>query len=142
MFHRSSFSPLSFSPQAFHGAVQEGRSGYWRLFYMRMQEEDLAKRGVAEEQKEPVVAEKKKRAIPKTRSVPDAEEPQVEIPPFVFKDVSLPYDTYNDTENLVNSIDNEHSLIFQWNQYKIYSQLVIVKEAENDDDDILLLLAA
>lgn len=41
MFHRSSFSPVSFSSQAFHGATEEGRSGYWRLFFYQMQEEAL-----------------------------------------------------------------------------------------------------
>lgn len=43
MFHRSSFSPVSFSQAAFSGAsqAQEGRSGYWRLFFYQMQEEAL-----------------------------------------------------------------------------------------------------
>ena len=46
MFHlSSSFSPVSFSTLSFHGtlapAEQSARSGYWRLFFMQMQEEAL-----------------------------------------------------------------------------------------------------
>ena len=45
VFHRSSFSPVSFSQAAFSGASQaqeqQGRSGYWRLFFYQMQEEAL-----------------------------------------------------------------------------------------------------
>ena len=44
MFNRSSFSPVSFSRTAWAGIQQqqqEGRSGYWRLFYHQLQEAAL-----------------------------------------------------------------------------------------------------
>ena len=45
MFNRSSFSPVSFSRISFNGvqAANEGRSGYWRLFFTNLQEESLRK---------------------------------------------------------------------------------------------------
>lgn len=45
MFNRSSFSPVSFSRISFNGvqAANEGRSGYWRLFFTNLQEEALKK---------------------------------------------------------------------------------------------------
>ena len=60
MFHRSSFSPVSFSRAAFAGATsapeaQDGRSGYWRLFFTKMQEEALR----PEEEQKPVVDQPK-----------------------------------------------------------------------------------
>lgn len=55
MFHRPSFSPVSFSRISFNGATQpveqSGRSGYWRLFYYQMQEETL--KGKDEEPSKP-----------------------------------------------------------------------------------------
>lgn len=52
MFNPSSFSPVSFSRISFNGvqAANEGRSGYWRLFFMQMQE-DALKKSVKEEVK-------------------------------------------------------------------------------------------
>lgn len=46
MFNRNSFSPISFSRTAWAGiqqSQQEGRSGYWRLFYYQLQEAALNK---------------------------------------------------------------------------------------------------
>ena len=46
MFNRNSFSPISFSRTAWAGiqqSQQEGRSGYWRLFYHQLQEAALNK---------------------------------------------------------------------------------------------------
>jgi hypothetical protein len=49
MFNRPSFSPVSFSQISFNGYSHvvpqtDERSGYWRLFFMNMQEEALKKR--------------------------------------------------------------------------------------------------
>lgn len=44
VFHRSSFSTISFSRTAWAGIKQDeqsGRSGYWRLFYHQLQEQAL-----------------------------------------------------------------------------------------------------
>lgn len=50
MFHHNSFNPVSFSIQSFKMAQEDqGRSGYWRLFFYKMQEEALKKDQVKEE---------------------------------------------------------------------------------------------
>ena len=49
MFNHNSFSPISFSRTAWAGIKQQqqqGRSGYWRLFYHQLQEAALNEKGV------------------------------------------------------------------------------------------------
>lgn len=92
MFNRSSFSPVSFSTISFNGArlADEGRSGYWRLFFTNLQEEALKKRDektTEPARQRPVVQatqpkDKKqpKPALPKRRKKVEVEKPLPIIP--------------------------------------------------------------
>ena len=94
MFNRSSFSPVSFSRISFAGAqaANEGRSGYWRMFFANMQEEALKKRdektdGDTGKRAAPeVVASKGKKqpkpVVPKKRKVVEAAPSRAPIIPF------------------------------------------------------------
>lgn len=119
MFHlSSSFSPVSFSRIAFNGAQQiiperqDGRSGYWRLFFTQMQEEALKEYEKKTEPKsdtgavEPTPVEAKKAPAKKKpkraeREVVDQPEP-IELPKFRRKPIYQTPNTYDALANLPN----------------------------------------
>jgi len=93
VFLRNSFNPVSFSRISFAGAtapINDGRSGYWKLFFMQMQEDALKKHEEAKLPKvAPVVAEAVTRPIKKTvkARVKEVEPfvPELVIPKFKRK---------------------------------------------------------
>lgn len=144
MFHRPSFSPVSFSRISFNGATQpveqSGRSGYWRLFYYQMQEEALKEKEPAVE----VKAAEKPKLVAKTKKpqkpvVKVEEEPVFAVPPF--KPIKLPIPTPPTPLPVLAKVwQTTQELRLMRAQYGAtvlkYNQLDVV----NDEDDIELLL--
>jgi hypothetical protein len=123
--------------------AQNGKSGYWRLFYYQLQEAELDKRKAKPEQPLITVPEAPSAVKRKRKQSKPAEERREEqifvLPPFTPKRVVLPYDTFNDTEKLVADIALDLRLA------KVGMSLMKVSPAvleEGDDDEILLLLVA
>lgn len=97
MFNHSSFSPVSFSRISFNGvqAANEGRSGYWRLFYTQLQEESLKNEKADEStriQPTPVTVastgkKQPKSTVPKKRKVVKAPKPPQSFTPLVLAPV-------------------------------------------------------
>jgi hypothetical protein len=91
VFLRTSFSPISFSAISFNGASaqpekQDGRSGYWRLFFQQLQEEADKPKTTEPTQVEAEVVAVKTKAVAKPVKVKKPvkvmpEEPEV-VPPF------------------------------------------------------------
>lgn len=145
MFHRPSFSPVSFSRISFNGAMQpveqDGRSGYWRLFFTQLQEDSEKKPEVVAVTPEP---KKKVKRIVKPPVVakpePDDDEPdeipyapigkptpQPEVPCYLA-------DAWRATTEVRGWL-----LQHRINTVKYY----LIREAANDEeDDIELLLLA
>ena len=158
MFLRNSFNPVSFSRISFAGAtapINDGRSGYWRLFYTQLQEEALKKDADAKLPKpEVTVAETvwepiKKKPKARVKAV-EPLEPIPELPKFKRKVVSTTPTVNEQFPEFVWLMSLEiqqwykefqpHVLKMAENRVKINQQI----EAANDADMRirLLLLAA
>ena len=153
MFHRPSFSTVSFSPVSFHGAmtpvVQDGKSGYWRLFFTQMQEEALRqyeeKTGKKTVKNEVAVAKKpvkKPRTIHRTREeVPDTSP----VVPFKLKPIYKEPEAVDYVWLMSMQIQTE---ILKFQPHLMWARLeqVKIKQAAANDEDmrrrLLLLLAA
>jgi len=90
VFLRNSFSPVSFSSTSFDGATasaQDGRSGYWRLFFTQLQEESNKPKAAVESATSEKVENRPKRSPKATtiktekRAIRPPEEPEI-VPPF------------------------------------------------------------
>jgi hypothetical protein len=147
VFLRTSFSPISFSAISFNGAStqpekQDGRSGYWRLFFQQLQEEaDKPKTTEPTEVVTEVVAVKTKTAAKPVKAKKPVkvipEEVEV-VPPF------RPLPMYE------RKVDEPTYLQEMWNitaelRIMIKSLSVIndefdIKRQQQDEDDVELLL--
>ena len=148
MFHRPSFSPISFSSISFNGAsqpvVQEGRSGYWRLFFTQLQEqseENVVVDTKATAQDTGVVVVKTVVTKPKTKRVVEIVIPEVEYtePPFrplpMYRREKV---VHNDNIAIRQFQDDIQRMYVQFT--KISIELKINLDAANDEDDVELLL--
>lgn len=110
MFLPNSFKPNSFLPVSFRfpeSPVQDGRSGYWRLFYTKLQEEALKKNDEKAESKSSkpsqatVVAKPKriKRRVAKVQRV-ELHAPEARSVPFVLRPVVEQPTSYDALANL------------------------------------------
>lgn len=99
-----------FKPAYLHGAgeappTQDGKSGYWRLFFMKMQEEALKKNDKETESKPvpaEVVAIKPKRVKRRIAKVQREElpAPEIKLAPFVLRPVVEQPNSYDALANL------------------------------------------
>lgn len=147
MFHRPSFSPVSFSRISFNGAsqpvVQDGRSGYWRLFFTQLQEQ--SEQGeiavdVTTVDAKPVTV-KSVKPVKKVRA-PEKVEPtyvEPESPPFrplpMYQREALPHDF---TPSILNTQNDLTRMYVQFIKISIESKLQL--DAANDEGDVELLL--
>mgnify|MGYP000270539646 CR=1 FL=1 len=145
MFLPASFNPTSFSRVSFNGAsqpvVQDGRSGYWRLFYYQLQEEALKEKPPANVVKEvkpsPVV---KKKAKPRRVEKEEVEEAIPFRPLPMFERKEIPENHISDTWRITIEIRMMVAL-FQQNQVKLRGTLRF-NIIEDDEEDLELLLLA
>jgi hypothetical protein len=154
-FSGTSFSPVSFSLVSFGGAVvppeDSARSGYWRLFFIKMQEEALrqyeGKRGIKPQEKQPEVVSKKPAKPKKPAAVkPVAVSALPSKPKPMLVRPQQPQDIDYSQPILALSLEVQ-SLVLQ--SYPQLLQLRVreikIQEAANDADNrrrLLLLLAA
>jgi hypothetical protein len=148
-----------FRPQYLHGAggtpTQDGRSGYWRLFYYHLQEEELKKHEQKQSQKTAQGTGKTAvetsangpatgKPAPKPRPKYSSPQPVVENTP-VFKSKSLyvvPRIEYPSVGPLLQSISRE---LTSWTlQSQEKGVQFAQKQATNEEEELitLLLLAA
>ena len=81
MFSPKSFSPISFSFASFKSAQEDQtRSGYWRLFFYKLQEKELAQRKTASPTAPVVVKaiDVSRRKTPKRKQVKVEKQPDTE----------------------------------------------------------------
>lgn len=146
MFHRPSFSPVSFSRISFNVAsqpvVQDGRSGYWRLFFTQLQEDSLKPDAVvavsvdSENSPKPspkTTKVKAKKAASKRHEIPETVPPFRPLPMFEQK----PEETNFLSESYRLTLDLR-LMVAQFNQIRL--KFVPLLEAANDEDDVELLL--
>lgn len=153
-FGQQQLAAQYFRPQYIHGAggtppVQDGRSGYWRMFYYQLQEEELkrheqkqgqeATEGKSEvPQAKPVAAAKPKRAPPERRAAPVVELPKVHPRP-IYQKQPEPFDV----APWLATINAEFRA---WNlSAQTLHGLLQQRKAANDEEEevlTLLLLAA
>ena len=160
MFNRSSFSPVSFSRISFNGvqAANEGRSGYWRLFFTNLQEEALKKDEPERRDSSQKVLEETPKVVRKTKikksKRPVIRQPElrekvdsdttIPNPPFRLKpiyDQPNTYDALRELEFLPYSVVNltrvENRVIINLNQERIKRR----KQARRRAAAFLLLAA-
>lgn len=148
MFSVKSFSPVSFSITSFNLAQEDSaRSGYWRLFYYNLQEEELTKneqkqrketaQGTIQGEKAKPL-ETKPRKPPEPTKEPELEiEPPVKIRPIYRKPAII---TLPDYSELLNVFSSEYRVsLYQVEAFRI---MLLAREADNDEEDIELLLLA
>ena len=150
MFQAKSFTPASFSIQSFKMAEQaQARSGYWRLFYYKMQEESLKKNEQEQREKEEKRTGESEKAITpaipakkRARRKPVELEEEVweppELPKLIYQRVAPP--VFNPVTQFLSIITTE----FRQLHYSIYPLEVKLaeKEIELDEEDIEMLLLA
>ena len=165
-FSQSYLKPQYFNMNYLHGATavpsNDGKSGYWRLFYYNLQEEALKKdeqvKGKAEAEgksesakKEPVVAQPARKSKPKRMPVQAGEaavdrpaDASDERPPVHQRPI------YRRHESLPDILPFLNVLSLEFRSWVLSSeplvQLMLQRKAANDaeleDDEDLLLLAA
>ena len=147
MFLPASFNPTSFSRVSFNGAsqpvVQDGRSGYWRLFYYQLQEEALNKsteQNVVKEVKSLPSPVAKKKAKPRPVEKEEVEEAIPFRPLPMFERREIPENHISDTWRITIEIRMMVAL-FQQNQVKLRGTLRF-NIIEDDEEDLELLLLA
>ena len=161
MFNRSSFSPVSFSTISFAGATapvqQDGKSGYWRLFFMNMQEEALAKRNailvpkINEESNEQVERQATPQGARKAKKRKPAVVEREEYPEVRFKRQPIYANTQPVNENFPLWVYDISMQVDSWyTQFKplleTNRKVIIARQTAANDADVrirlLLLLAA
>ena len=150
MFQAKSFTPASFSIQSFKMAEQaSARSGYWRLFYYKMQEESLKKNEQEQREKEekrtgqssqesaPTVSTAKKRRRPE----PDVEiwEPPALPKPLYRKIIQVELNPITPFLSIITQEFRQLYLTLPFLQQKLMERQ---EELDDDEDAELLLLAA
>jgi len=148
VFHRPSFSPVSFSAISFNGAskpvVQDGRSGYWRLFFTQLQEQSEEKVTVDTKPTAPdtgVVVVKTVVTKPKPKRIVEIVIPEVEYTEPPFKPLPMyrrEKVVQNDNVAIRQFQDDIQRMYVQFT--KISIELKINLDAANDEDDVELLL--
>lgn len=143
MFHRPSFSAIAFNPVSFGGQKkQDGRSGYWRLFFTQLQEESDKSR---DEQGKPSVVEIQPKPSPKTAK----EKPQKRVirPPEVVEKAPpfRPLPMHQAKPDEPTYLQQMWDITLELREMVASLQLSAVKfnqqlDARNDEDDIELLL--
>jgi hypothetical protein len=142
-----------FRPQYLHGAgvtpVQDGRSGYWRLFYYQLQEEELKKHEQKQGQKTPEgkseVASETTTAVPKKpRAKPRVAKPVVdELPKVHPRPIYQAPPKQFDVAPWLETLNTEFRA---WNlSAQTLHGLLQQKKAANDEEEeiiTMLLLAA
>lgn len=154
LFGANYFKPQYFNANYLHGATavpaQDGRSGYWRLFYYQMQEEALKPKEVKNDEvpevanQEAKVLEDKRVDVPVKKVVRrkerKPEQPTVRERPILRKinAVELPSVT-----PFLNIISTEFKQWFQTSE-PLRIAMLQQKAANDEEDEIieLLLLAA
>jgi len=150
MFQAKSFTPASFSIQSFKMAEQaQARSGYWRLFYYKMQEESLRKNeqeqrekaekrtGQSSQESAPIVSTAKKRRRPE----PDVEiwEPPALPKPLYRKIIPVKINPITPFLSIITQEFRQLYLTLPFLQQKLMERQ---EELDDDEDTELLLLAA
>ena len=150
MFQAKSFTPASFSIQSFKMAEQaQARSGYWRLFYYKMQEESLKKNEQEQREKEekrtgqssqesaPIISTAKKRR----RHEPDVEiwEPPALPKPLYRKIIQVELNPITPFLSIITQEFRQLYLTLPFLQQKLMERQ---EELDDDEDAELLLLAA
>ena len=145
MFHRPSFSPVSFSRVSFNGASQpveqEGRSGYWRLFFTQLQEDSEKKPVLQDTFKTLEVSPKPSPITSKTKAKKVASKPlekEETPPPFRPLPAFDRKQEYNYLVHTWNVTCELRLMVAQFNQTKV--KFTEFTDAANDEDDIELLL--
>ena len=152
MFNLNSFKPASFSIQSFKMAEEadSGRSGYWKLFFYNMQEEELKKHEQKQREEAPQSASqrpKKSRSKPAVKATPSVEQRIVPEPPsrpvkrvVVADPPELPSIT-----PYLAVISAELRLMYQTSQpllVRLIDQERIKAANDEDEEDVVLLLLA
>lgn len=168
-FGQQQLAAQYFRPQYLHGAggapVQDGRSGYWRMFYYQLQEEELKKHEQKQGQKaaqgtvESTGKDAPRNPVPKPRKLTptqkssNAQTPGV-VPPVTQKKLYIvpKRQEQMDVAPLLKSISNDltawalHSqeLSVKFQSSKRQEQLDKAFQSANDDEETItwLLLAA
>lgn len=150
MFHRPSFSPVSFSLASFHGVSskpeqQEGRSGYWRLFFHQLQEQALGEKKAEKPAKvikfEPVKELPDGSAVVGAQSAKPKPKPkpkQAPAEPYLFKPAPLKPEVGEPYVVQIMRLSMEISRLFTSWQIP----LIITQAQDVEDEELLLLLAA
>jgi len=144
VFHRPSFSPVSFSRVSFNGAsqpvVQDGRSGYWRLFFTQLQEQsEQPKKSVevTSTDTKPVTVKPVKRT--RVQSHTEVIDVEPESPPFRPLPMYQRKDLAHDFTPSILNVENDLTRMYvQFIKISIESKLQL--DAANDEDDVELLL--
>lgn len=145
MFHRPSFSPVSFSRVSFNGAMQpveqDGRSGYWRLFFTQLQEE-ADKKPVSTV--EPSSTKEKTKSIVKpvvvAKSEPDDEPDEIPYAPIARPTPQLEAPCY--LADAWRTTTEIRGWLLQHRINTVKYHLIHEAANEEEEDIELLLLAA
>lgn len=151
MFHRPSFSRVSFSLASFHGVSSKpeqlkGRSGYWRLFFHRLQEQALEKKAEPkqpESRYEPVVELKDGSAIvgtPKPKKKVVTPEPVVEQAPTRKPKLTSIKPVVEAPNYIAETMRVQMEISRLFTAWQIPA--IIYPAQDTEDEELLLLLAA
>lgn len=145
MFHPQSFNPISFSSISFNGAnkpVQEGRSGYWRLFFTQLQEQSEQKQDKVKEvsnvletspKPSPIQAKNKpEKVASKPRENQEKALPFRPLPMFERKPLE-----HSNTTMMYPLTVELRLMVAQFNQTKLN---FVPYVSANDEEDLELLL--
>lgn len=140
MFHPQSFNSVSFSSISFNGAskpVQEGRSGYWRLFFTQLQEQSEQPKKHVEKLAEKPLDKGSIKVVKRVKKITSEVTPpeKFEVFPFVPRWVNLP-DRPQVPLAKVWGITRE--LRDRYLEYHV--NVVKYVQASNDEEDVELLL--
>ena len=148
MFHRPSFSPVSFSVASFHGVSskpeqQGGRSGYWRLFFHQLQEQALQEKNPERPAKvikfEPVKELPDGSAVVGVQSAKPKPEPeQAPAEPYLFKPATLKPEV--DEPYVIQAMRVQMEISRLFTAWQIPA--IIYSAQDTEDEELLLLLAA
>jgi hypothetical protein len=153
-FGQQQLAAQYFRPQYLHGAggapVQDGRSGYWRLFYYQLQEEELKKHEQKQGQEAPegkselaeevaAIVPKKPRTKPRVAKPVIVEEGPKVHPRPLYQKQPEPFDVAPWLATL-----NAEFRAWNLSAQTLHGMLQQRKAANDDEEEIihLLLLAA
>lgn len=155
LFGANYFKPQYFNANYLHGATavpaQDGRSGYWRLFFYQMQEEALKPKEVADD-KVPQVADKEaevledKRVDVPAKKVVRRKEREPEVPTVRERPILRKAESVEELPNVTPFLNIISSEFRMWlNTSEPMRVAMLQRKADNDEEEEiinLLLLAA